>query len=737
MVRLFSGFSCFVVFYITIIGYVNTSVAETLSEDILFTDEEKSYLQKYPSIRVHLENAWYPFNFIDKGQAAGYSNDLIRLVAKKVGLEIEFVAGYQWKEFLDKLKNQEIDVITNIKITPSREKYAIYTRYHSLTALDGLLVNENKIISADFSNINSLAVVEGFSYQEAIQNKYPRIRLVTTVDTADAIEELRLGHVDGVLDTYDTINFYLQKSSIKSVKNIPLYDHQVVSYSPQFMAVPKSKPILRNILDKGLLAISPSELNELHDKWSLLNTSAALKHKGSFNEKRIVFSNRQAQYLKDHQQFRMCVDPDWLPIGAIYKGNYIGIAASIIHLFKKDINNDIVLVETSTWKETLNAFSEGKCDFIPVISNTPDRRKTMAFTFPYLRFPLVLTTHSDNEAHKLQQVLHKPLGIIKGYSYKEIFEDLYTTVNIKEYDSIEAGFDAIKKGEIYGFIDTLPVIAKQIQSGHSEFKIVDKLEEEYAFSLAVAKGNIVLLDIFNKLLASIELQELEYILNRWTPVFYEKHKDVSGYIVATVVLFLLVILLLIVLFFLVKMNKKLQKINAKFEALATHDYLTELPNSTYFKEQLTKEWARAQRSKEMLSLMVLDVDDFKSFNKTHGRAKGDQCLVELSRRLNNIIKRPADLLACWGGEEFIILLPNTDDAGIKAISAEIFYILNSWSLQFSSAAEGKLLSVSIGAASMSASSAYSESELTRRAFQALYRAQDTGHNQMMIYKSGH
>ena len=78
------------------------------------------------------------------------------------------------------------------------------------------------------------------------------------------------------------------------------------------------------------------------------------------------------------------------------------------------------------------------------------------------------------------------------------------------------------------FIDTLPVIAKQIQSGHSEFKIVDKLEEEYAFSLAVAKGNIVLLDIFNKLLASIELQELEYILNRWTPVFYEKHKDVSG-----------------------------------------------------------------------------------------------------------------------------------------------------------------------------------------------------------------
>ena len=74
---------------------------------------------------------------------------------------------------------------------------------------------------------------------------------------------------------------------------------------------------------------------------------------------------------------------------------------------------------------------------------------------------------------------------------------------------------------------------------------------------------------------------------------------------------------------------------------------------------------------------------------------------------------------------------------LKPSTAEIFYMLNSWTLQFSSASEGKLLSVSIGAASMSASSAYSESELTRRAFQALYRAQDAGHNQMMIYKSGH
>lgn len=736
MSRLLSPFSIIILFCFITISSIDIVMAETLSATTKLTTAEQQYLQQNPSIRVHAENAWYPFNFIEKGRASGYSNDLIRLVAKKVGLEIEFVAGYQWNEYLTKLKNEEIDVITNIKITPSREKYAIYTRYHSLTALDGLLIGENKNLTPDFSNIDSLAVVEGFSYQESIRNKYPRIRLVTTADTAESIEELRLGHVDGVLDTYDTINFYLQSSTIEGVKNMPLYDHQIVSYSPQFMAVPKNKPILRNILDKGLLAISRGELRDLHKKWSLLNTSAALKHKSSFQEQRVIFTDQQLKYLDQHKILRMCVDPDWLPIEAIIEGQYIGIGADFIDLFKRNINNDITLVETSTWQQTLDAFAEGKCDFIPVLNDTPERRKTMSFSFPYLHFPSVLVTHQNNEPYKLQQVLHKSLGIIKGYSYKEIFENLYKGVKLKEYDSIEDGFAAVTEGEIYGFIDSLPVIAKQIQNTYPEFKVVEKFESNYEFSLAVAKNNIVLLNIFNKLLGSIELQDQEYILNRWSPVLYERNEDVSGYIVSIAFFLLLVLFLLLGLYYSKKSNKKLEKMKLKLEALAIHDYLTELPNRSYFKEQLKKEWSRGQRSKEMLSLMIIDIDNFKHFNEEFGRLEGDNCLIELSRRLQNIVKRPADLLARWEGEEFIVLLPNTDEEGIKALTAEIFYMLNGWTPECSNSASRNALSVSIGAACMLVSPTYTEKELTRRAARALYRAQDAGYNQMMMYKPG-
>ena len=736
MLRLITHFSLLISFFLAALSSSEIAKASASSTTVGLTTEELQYIEMNPSIRVHVESAWYPFNFIEKGQASGYSNDLIRLVARKVGLEIDFIAGYQWNEYLTKLKNEEIDVITNIKITPSREKYAIYTRYHSLTALDGLLINNKKNVALDFSNIDSLAVVEGFSYQESIRNKYPRIRLVATEDTAESIEKLRLGHVDGVLDTYDTINFYLQSSTIKGVKNIPLYDHQVVSYSPQFMAVPKGKPILRNILDKGLLAISRNELRDLHKKWSLLNTSSALRHKNSFQEKRVIFTDKQQKFLDENKEIRMCVDPDWLPIEAIVEGEYIGISADFIKLFNKHINNEIVLVETKTWQETLEAFAAGLCDFIPVINNTPERRKTMSFTFPYLRFPSVLVTHQDNQVYKLKQVLHKPLGIVKGYSYKEVFVNLYGNVKFKEYDSIEAGFSAVKQGEIYGFIDSLPVIAKKIQNTYPEFKIVEKFGSEYAFSLAVEKGNIVLLDIFNKLLASIGRQDQEYILNRWSPVLYERDKDTSGYIVSIAFFILLSFFLLLSLYYLKRSNNKLEEMKLKLESLASHDYLTELPNRSYFKTQLKKEWSRGQRSKELLSLMIIDIDNFKDFNEAFGRIEGDNCLIELSRRLQNIVKRPADLLARWEGEEFIILLPDTDDEGTKTIAAEIFYILNDWSLQFPGSVTGDILSVSIGAACMLVNPDFSEKELIRRASRALYRAQDAGYNQMMLYKPG-
>ena len=694
------------------------------------TANEKRYLELHPSIKVQAEESWPPFNFIDKGQVSGFSNDLIRLVAEKVGLKVEFVVGYQWSEYLKKLKNKEIDVISNIKITPDREKYISFTRYHSITPVDGLLTREGEEFSTDFSNVRSMAVVEGFAYQELINKKFPSIDLMLTKDTKQSVEELLAGNVDAVLDSYDVINFYIETSFMRGLKNTPLHHNKLLNHLPQFMGVHKDNSILCSILDKGLLAIKKTELDELRSKWSLLrdfDVGHGIQNKAS------GFSSRQYKYLEQHGAVKMCVDPNWLPIEAIHKGKYIGIGGEFVELFRKRLNHPIILVETKSWAETLHAIQVGRCDFIPLISKTPQREDFLSFSFPYLEFPMVLVTHRDNPSYKLEQVLHKSLGVIKGSPYKETFDRLYPEADLREYNSMQAGLEAVNEGEIYGFIDALPVIAKQIQYYYPEMKLVDKFEHAYSLSLAVSHNNQVLLDIFNRVIASISLQQQQQILNHWLPVIYEKQSDVFTYWLAIVLISLLGACLMLLLYCTKKSRLALEKVTSKLESIAMRDYLTGLPNQNYFKEQLKREWVRNQRTEESISLLLIDIDDFKYFNEQYGRAAGDDCIVEISRRLQNVIKRPADLLARYQGEEFIIILPDTDQKGVKTITAEIFYTINGWAKEFRGSPTGNTITVSIGAACMSPVGKSPEMELYRRAERALYKAQDKGFNQMVIY----
>ncbi|MDA7745799.1 transporter substrate-binding domain-containing protein [Psychromonas sp.] len=713
------------------------AIAQISPTSLELTEQEVLYIEQNPLIKVHVQQAWAPYNFIDNGKASGYSNDLISLVANKVGLDIEFIIGYQWVDYLGKLKNKDIDVISNMKITPTREQYAIFTQYYALTPLNGLLTLDNAEDSTDFNKLKSISVVEGTMYQERLESQYPSLNLVLTTDIETAIEQLKLGNVDAVLDAYEVINYYLQSSSIQGVRNTALNDDKAIINSPYFMAVHKDNIVLRNILNKGLLALNKSERNELSRKWSLLGSSKALKHEDIELVKRPFLSERQREYLNLHGPMKMCVDPDWLPIEAIENGEYIGIGAEFLALFAKRIDKPVMLVETHTWVETLNAFRAGKCDFIPVISSTNKRLTYMAFSSPYLHFPLVLATHQDNKTYTLQQALHRPLGIVEGYGYKDRFDELYPDGNLIEYKSIEAGLKAVNSGEIYGFIESLPVMTKSIQEQYPEMKIVDKFEEQNAFSVAVAIDDPVLLDIFNRVIASITLQEQQYILNRWLPVIYEKNRDVSAYWMAIAVLAFLLVLLMLRLSNVKKLNIELEKIKSKYETIGMRDYLTGLPNQYYFQEQLSKEWIRGRRSGEQISLLIIDVDNFKLFNGVYGRAAGDECLIELAGRLQSIIKRPADSLSRFHGEEFMVILPNTDEDGLKAIAADIFYMMNSWGVEFKGAPVGEILSVSIGAVCMLPNGKYPETELSRRAEQALYQAQDKGFNQMVIYQSGY
>ena len=117
-------------------------------------------------------------------------------------------------------------------------------------------------------------------------------------------------------------------------------------------------------------------------------------------------------------------------------------------------------------------------------------------------------------------------------------------------------------------------------------------------------------------------------------------------------------------------QRELLKANGKLESLATHDGLTEAKNRRAFNEKLAEEWSRAQRYGTPLSLVMFDVDKFKSYNDTYGHQAGDGVLKLLARTVMMLV-RTTDFFARYGGEEFALILPNTDADGAYILAERL------------------------------------------------------------------
>ena len=120
-----------------------------------------------------------------------------------------------------------------------------------------------------------------------------------------------------------------------------------------------------------------------------------------------------------------------------------------------------------------------------------------------------------------------------------------------------------------------------------------------------------------------------------------------------------------------QLQQKLDAVYVELQRLATIDGLTQIANRRRFEEYFNQEWQRMKRDKRPLSLILCDVDFFKSYNDTYGHRIGDRCLQEIAKAIKDIIKRPGDLVARYGGEEFAVILPNTDTQGATHVADNI------------------------------------------------------------------
>ena len=165
--------------------------------------------------------------------------------------------------------------------------------------------------------------------------------------------------------------------------------------------------------------------------------------------------------------------------------------------------------------------------------------------------------------------------------------------------------------------------------------------------------------------------------------------------------------------------------------LAAKDALTGLANRRTFDETLGAEVRRASRGGSSLSLLMLDVDCFKSFNDAYGHQHGDACLKAVAGAIRGAVKRAGDTVARYGGEEFSVILPDTDEGGAAIIAERIRLAVEGLGLEHRGSTAGGVVTVSLGVATARLDS-LDAGELVKAADAALYGSKHAGRNRVTL-----
>lgn len=180
---------------------------------------------------------------------------------------------------------------------------------------------------------------------------------------------------------------------------------------------------------------------------------------------------------------------------------------------------------------------------------------------------------------------------------------------------------------------------------------------------------------------------------------------------------------------------EMERMNQKLEEMSRTDSLTGLDNKREFTRYLKEEWNRARRQDEPLGLVMFDLDRFKDYNDHYGHVAGDDVLEAVGETINESLKRPADRGARFGGEEFAVILPKTDEQGAYQLAEEIRERFQARKIEHEVSDVESVMTLSGGVASMVPDEKDQEERLIERADETLYSAKESGRNQVKCHSS--
>lgn len=282
------------------------------------------------------------------------------------------------------------------------------------------------------------------------------------------------------------------------------------------------------------------------------------------------------------------------------------------------------------------------------------------------------------------------------------------------------------------------------EAGHTP--VVAQSGEEALQMLEISPVDMIIMDVEMPGLNGFETTRLirEWLGSHWIPIIfvtglnddenYREGIEAGGddYLIKPVS-FMIIKAKIRAMERITEMRDQLSRLNANLAALSQLDSLTHIYNRRTFDHLAAQQWAQVKRHQQQpISALMIDVDHFKLYNDHYGHPAGDACLQKVSAAIKDALQRGADLLGRYGGEEFIVLLPETDAMGAFNVAQRIQENINALQLPHERSSTEPYVTVSIGGASCLRTASHSLEELVHSADRALYKVKHAGRNHALI-----
>jgi ABC-type amino acid transport substrate-binding protein len=259
---------CRMIAVLLVLSFANISLsAHADIERIRLTAEERAYLSSHSPIKLCIDPNWMPYEAwdIDKGHV-GIAADYIAVFAAMLNTEFEVQVTKTWQHSLDATRNGSCDVLSFLNQTPRRSQWLLFTApYVDAAAALATHKDVHGIRNLKSLRGKTVAVVEGYVYEEYLRNHYPKVIVTRVSSTDEALYKTAKGEIVATIESLFVLRYKIAKLGLTNL-TVSGRTKYVNHYR---FGVRKDQPMLREILDKAIIRIEPKVENKILRKWSL------------------------------------------------------------------------------------------------------------------------------------------------------------------------------------------------------------------------------------------------------------------------------------------------------------------------------------------------------------------------------------------------------------------------------------------------------------------------------------